>query len=49
MLLRFETRPLQRRPMWKIEAKFRTFWTPVKIRGVIGEMFEWDFSATRRT
>jgi len=33
MLLRFETIARQRRLVLRIEAKFRTFWPPVKIRG----------------
>ena len=33
MLRRFETRGRQRRLILRIEAKFRRFWPPVKIRG----------------
>ena len=47
MLLRFETRARQRRLILRIEAKFRTFWPPVKIRGgAICEIFPCYFLAT---
>ena len=49
MLLRFETRAVQRRLVSRIEAKFCTFWHPVKIREVICEMFPCHFVATPRT
>ena len=42
MLLRFETRARQRRLILRIEAKFRTFWPPVKI----SEIFPCNFLAT---
>jgi len=31
--------------MSKIEAKFHTFWPPVKIRGRMGKIYGWSFSA----
>jgi len=47
MLLRFETRALQRRLVSKIEAKCHFLPPPpVKIKGVIGDMFECHFVAT---
>jgi len=39
--LGFQTTFRQRRLVSKIEAKFRTFWPPVKFRSVVGEMSEW--------
>ena len=51
MLLRFETIARQTRLILRIEAKFRTFWPPVKLVGgeAICEMFPCYFVATPRT
>jgi len=40
MLLGFDTRLLKRRLMSKIEAKFRIFDPPCKMRGGVGEISE---------
>jgi len=47
-LLRFEMRAVQRRVVSKIEAKFYTFWIPVKIRGGMGRMLGWRIEYTLR-
>jgi len=48
-LLRFKRRWLHMRLWSKIEAKFHTFWPPVKIREVVSETSELIISATPRT
>ena len=45
MSLHFETTAPQKRLESEIETKFRTFWTPAKIRKKISEMCEWIFRA----